>query len=76
MDRLVAQQLDRFAQGVFEIAAHLIGVLMAVLIQLIEVGRATTAGAGVLAVQQRGRRQQGIGIDVPQQGVELKAQQP
>ena len=49
---------------------------MAVFIQLIEVWRATTAGAGVLAVQQGCRRQQGIGIDVPQQGVELKAQQP
>ena len=49
---------------------------MAVFIQLIEVWRATTAGAGVLTVQQRGRRQQGISIDVTQQGVELKAQQP
>ena len=51
-------------------------MLVAVLIQFIEQGRTAAAGAGVLTVQQRGRRQQGIRIDVPQQGAELKAQQP
>ena len=76
VDRLVADQLDRLAQGVLEITTHLIGVLVAVLIQFIEIGGAAIAWAGVLSVQQGCRGQQRIRVVVPQQRVELKAQQP
>jgi hypothetical protein len=72
---LITQQLDRAAQGVLEVGAHLIGVLVAVLIELIEQGRAAARGAGVLAVQQGGRRQQGIGVVLAQERAQLKAQQ-
>ena len=74
--RLIAKQLDRLAQRVLEIAAHLIGVLMAVLIEAIEQRCAPFAGAEVLAVQQRGRRQERIGLPLGVQRPHLKAQQP
>ena len=50
-------------------------MLVAVLIELIEQGRAAARGAGVLAVQQGGRRQQGIRVVLPQERAQLKAQQ-
>ena len=74
--RLIAQQFDRSAQRVLEIAAHLIGVLVAVLIQAVEQRCAPLAGAEVLPVQQRGRRQEGIGLPLRKERAHLKAQQP
>jgi len=58
VDRLVfAEPARRAAQGVFEFARFTsLGVLVAVLIEFIEQRRAAALAAGVLDVQQGGRR--------------------
>ena len=76
LDRFIAQQLDGLAQRVLEITAYLVGVLVAVFVQLIQQWRVAATGAGVLTVQQGRGRQQRIGIVLPQQRIQLKAQQP
>ena len=74
VDHLIAQQLNRLAQGKLQVFRHAVGMAVAVFIQVIQQG-AAFGGAGVLAVQQGGGGQQGAGVTLVEQLLQVKAQQ-
>ena len=74
-DRLVADQLDRFAQRVLQILGDREGVLVAVVVQAVEQARALL-GQQAFAVQQRGGGLEGVVLATAEYVVEVEAQQP
>ena len=79
-DRLVADQLDGFAEGVLQVLGDREGVLVAVVVQVVEQASAAAA-AGLrrqqaVAVQQGGGGLQGGVLAAAEDLVEVEAQQP
>ena len=74
-DRLVADQLDRFAQRVLQILGDRERVLVAVVVQAVEQARALL-GQQAFAVQQGGGGLQRVVLAASEHVVEVEAQQP